>query len=104
MGMDISGAAIGTVIANMIIIPPCVIHMMKSKNLRLSKENLKPDWKYNKKIISLGAPAAISQAFTSLAFLIINGRITLNYFIMPSFALIAQAKLDITAQNNCVRL
>ena len=73
MGMDISGAAIGTVISNMIIIPPCVIHMMKSKSLRLSKENLKPDWKYNKKIISLGAPAAISQAFTSLAFLIING-------------------------------
>ncbi len=73
MGMDLSGAAIGTVIANMIIIPACIIHLMKSKSLRLSKENLLPDWKYDKKIFTLGAPAAISQAFTSLAFLIING-------------------------------
>ena len=73
MGMDISGAAIGTVIANMIIIPACIIHLMKSKRMRLNKEQLLPDWKYDKKIFSLGAPAAISQAFTSLAFLIING-------------------------------
>lgn len=73
MGMDISGAAIGTVIANMIIIPACIIHLMKSKKIPLTKENLLPDWKYDKKIFTLGAPAAISQAFTSLAFLIING-------------------------------
>ena len=73
MKMDLSGAAIGTVIANMIIIPACIIHMIKNKSLPLSKETIKPDWKYSKKIFSLGAPAAISQAFTSLAFLIING-------------------------------
>ena len=73
MGMDISGAAIGTVISNMIIIPACIIHMIKSKSMPLSKESVKPDWNYDKKIFTLGAPAAISQAFTSLAFLIING-------------------------------
>lgn len=73
MGMDIAGAAIGTVIANMIIIPACMIHLMKSKKMRLSFGSLLPNWNYDKKIFTLGAPAAISQAFTSLAFLIING-------------------------------
>ena len=47
MKMDLSGAAIGTVIANMIIIPACIIHMIKNKSLPLSKETIKPDWKYS---------------------------------------------------------
>ena len=94
MGMDISGAAIGTVIANMIIIPACIVHMVKSKSMPLSKESIKPNWKYDKKIFSLGAPAAISQAFTSLAFLIINGTMSgyqntldINYSILAPISI-----------------
>lgn len=72
--MDITGAALGTVIANMLIIPPCLIMLLCDKKsvIRLSFKDLKPDFKNIFKIFKLGLPAALSQAFTSLAFLLIN--------------------------------
>ena len=73
MKMDITGAALGTVIANVIIIFPCVIHMIKSSTLTLKLDGLTPNFEYISKIIKFGMPAAISQAFTSFGFLIING-------------------------------
>lgn len=73
LGMDIRGAALGTVIANMVIIPVCIIMMMRKNNtFSLELTDLVPDFKYIKKVFSLGMPAAISQAFTSLGFLLIN--------------------------------
>lgn len=74
LDMDIRGAALGTVIANMIIIPICIVMMVKKKNnvFSLELKDLKPDFKYIKKVFALGMPAAISQAFTSLGFLLIN--------------------------------
>lgn len=73
-GMDIRGAALATVIANMIIIPFCLFMMIKKKNniLNLELIDLKIEFKYVKKLFILGIPAAVSQAFTSLGFLLIN--------------------------------
>lgn len=75
--MDISGAALGTVIANMIIIVPCIILLFFDKKsiLRLRFSDFKFDFHYMKKLARLGIPAALSQAFTSLAFLLINSLI-----------------------------
>lgn len=72
--MDITGAALGTVIANMLIIPPCLIMLLcdKKSTIRLSIKDLVPDFKNIFRIFKLGLPAALSQAFTSLAFLLIN--------------------------------
>lgn len=74
VGMDIRGAALATVIANMIIIPFCIILMIRKRNniLHLEFKYLKPNFKYIKKLFVIGMPAAISQAFTSLGFLLIN--------------------------------
>ena len=69
----LAGAAYGTLIANVAIVPICLMHMIKSSKIKLTKETIKPDVKYDKKILSLGIPSAIAQAFTNLAFLIING-------------------------------
>lgn len=74
MKMDISGAALGTILANMLIIAPCIIMLLFDKKsvIVLSFRDLIPDFKYIFKIFKLGLPAALSQAFTSLAFLLIN--------------------------------
>lgn len=74
LNMDIRGAALATVIANMIVIPFCLFGMIKKKNniLRLEFKYLKPNMKYIKKLFKIGMPAAVSQAFTSLGFLLIN--------------------------------
>lgn len=73
----VAGAAIATVIGNMLIIPICLILMFKTKqkNMQLSIKDLKPNGHYIKKLFSLGTPAALSQAFTSVGFLIINSLI-----------------------------
>ena len=73
-GMDIRGAALATVIANMVVLPACIIMMIRKKNniLNLEYTDLKWESKYVKKLFIIGMPAAISQAFTSLGFLLIN--------------------------------
>ncbi len=73
--MGLAGAAYGTLIANLGIVPASIIHMCKSRKIRLTKESLRPNLKYDKKILGLAIPSAIAQGFTSLAFLIINGMI-----------------------------
>ena len=58
----------------MIIIPVCFIMMTKTKNeeMKLKFSDMKPNMKVIGKLFKLGLPAAMSQAFTSLGFLIIN--------------------------------
>lgn len=70
--MDLKGAAYATVIANMILVPICIIHMCNSKELKLTKESLIPDKRQIMQIFRLAWPSAISQAFTSLGFAILN--------------------------------
>lgn len=71
--LGVAGAAIGTVIGNVAVIPVCLIHMAKSTKIKLTKDTVKPNFHYSKKIFLFGMPAAIAQASTSLGFLIING-------------------------------
>lgn len=70
----LKGAAYATVIANMLIIPICLVLYFKTKNeeVRISFSDLKPNFKVMKNIFIIGIPAALSQAFSSLGFLIIN--------------------------------
>ena len=70
--MDLAGAAIATVIANWSIVPICIISMAVSKQNKLVLKELLPDFKVVLKLFKLGVPAALSQAFTSLGFVIIN--------------------------------
>ncbi len=70
--MDLSGAAYATVISNMILVPIVLIHMFKSKEMKLTFKALKIDTNKIIQIFKLAWPSAISQAFTSLGFAIIN--------------------------------
>ena len=72
MKMDLRGAAYATVISNMILVPIVIIHMCKSKDMKLTFESLKLDFEKIAQIFKLGWPSAVSQAFTSLGFAIIN--------------------------------
>lgn len=75
--MDIKGAAWATVIGNMIIVPICIFLLSRKRENSINLEivNMKPNYHYIKKIFMLGSPAALSQAFTSLGFVIINSLI-----------------------------
>lgn len=70
--MDLRGAAYATVISNMILVPIVIIHMCKSKDMKLTLNSLKLDFSKIAQIFKLGWPSAVSQAFTSLGFVIIN--------------------------------
>lgn len=71
--MDITGAAIATVIGNLIIVPICIVHLFRKKdNMNVEIKDMKLEWHYTKKIFRVGIPAALSQVFTSLAFVIVN--------------------------------
>ena len=69
---DLRGAAYATVISNMILVPIVIIHMCKSKDMKLTLESIKLDFGKIAQIFKLGWPSAVSQAFTSLGFAIIN--------------------------------
>lgn len=70
--MDLRGAAYATVISNMILVPIVIVHMRKSKDMQLTIDSLKFDLSKVSQIFKLGWPSAVSQAFTSLGFAIIN--------------------------------
>lgn len=70
--MDLRGAAYATVISNMILVPIVLIHMRKSKEMPLNLTSLKLNGKKIVQIFRLAWPSAVSQAFTSLGFAIIN--------------------------------
>ncbi len=86
--MDLKGAAYATVFGNMILVPIVIVHMRKSNDLKLTGESLKLDFGKIKQIFKLGWPSAISQAFTSLGFLIINSVIA-DYEIKHSINILS---------------
>lgn len=72
MKMDLKGAAYATVISNMILVPIVLIHMRNSKEMKLTIRSLKINPEKIVQIFKLAWPSAVSQAFTSLGFAIIN--------------------------------
>ena len=86
--MGIRGAAIGTLLAHIIIVPIFMILMFKPNSERISINftHLRTDFDEIKKLFQLGWPAAFSQAFTSLGFIIINALILgLGYSTVNAF-------------------
>lgn len=77
LGFDLTGAAWGTVIGNMIIIPFCIGFLRKDHrfSMNLDWNSFKLDLKVLGRIFTLGWPAAISQSFTALGFVIVNSMI-----------------------------
>jgi len=80
MGLGVAGAAYATLIANAIIMPVALslLFLDKKSEIVLTKQSMKPDGGLMWIIFNLGWPSAVSQALTSLGFLIINA-ITLSY-------------------------
>lgn len=72
--MNIQGAALATVIANIIVTPVFIMLSVKKANnpVKLELRNLRPNFKMIKELVKLAIPATLSYALTSLAFIIIN--------------------------------
>lgn len=72
--MQINGAALATVIGNVLIMPFCIFLMIRKKNnpISLHIKDLKLNFPHMRQLFRVGMPAALSQAFTSLGFLLIN--------------------------------
>lgn len=73
----INGAALGTVIGVYTTMPIFLFLLFKDKKAEvfISLKDIKFNYNESKKIITLGIPSAMSQAFQSLGFLIINSMI-----------------------------
>lgn len=73
--MGVKGAALSTLISNIVIVPVFLLMLFKSGrgNISINFTDVKFDITEAKLIVKLGIPAALSQAFASLGFLIING-------------------------------
>ena len=74
LGMDLRGAAIGTVISNMIFIPVCLFLLFRNNDLnyRLTSDVLKLNPKMIRKLLYLGVPSALAQGLTSVGFMVVN--------------------------------
>lgn len=72
--MGVFGAALGTVIGNSLIVPVFLFLLFRKNDneIKIDLKKLRFSSYEVKKIFRIGTPAAISQAFTSLGFLIIN--------------------------------
>lgn len=72
--MGIAGAAIGTVLGNVVIMPIFLVMMFQKNNrhVNISVSDVKADSDEIYRIFSLSWPVSISQALTSFGFLILN--------------------------------
>lgn len=59
--MGVEGAALATIISQFITFILNVLYLRKLKNIKLTKENLKPNWKIIKKVTMLGTSSFITQ-------------------------------------------
>ena len=86
--MGVFGAALGTTIANVILMPFFIVMMFhgKGENITITMADVTSDSAEIKKIFQLAWPVSISQALTSLGFLLVNafifsyGQNTVNAF------------------------
>ncbi|MCI8331131.1 MAG: MATE family efflux transporter [Bacilli bacterium] len=59
--MGVEGAALATIISQFITFILNILYLKKLKNIKLTKENLKPNWKIIKKVTMLGTSSFITQ-------------------------------------------
>jgi putative MATE family efflux protein len=73
LGFGVPGAAIATLIANVIIIPVGLLQLFHSKTgITISCKYLKLDPEIARNIIRIAIPASLGQAITSIGFIIMN--------------------------------
>jgi putative MATE family efflux protein len=73
LGFGVPGAAIATLIANVIIIPVGLLQLFHSKTgITISWKYLKLDPEIARNIIRIAIPASLGQAITSIGFIIMN--------------------------------
>lgn len=79
--MGVAGAGLATLIANILIMPPAILMLFfdKKADICIDFKDIKIDKEEIKLLIRLGIPSALSQAFSSLGFLFINGFIKRGY-------------------------
>ena len=79
--MGVAGAGIATLIANILIMPPAILMLFfdKKADICIDLKDIKIDKEEIKLLVKLGIPSALSQAFSSLGFLFINGFIKRGY-------------------------
>lgn len=80
LDLGLRGAAIGTIIGNIMIMPAYLFMLFKDKkaDISISIKDIKFNQREANQILRLGLPSAASQAFTSLGFLIVNA-LVLSY-------------------------
>jgi putative MATE family efflux protein len=73
-GLEIAGAAYGTLLGNVIIMPIFIFLMFKKseRHIYITLKDIKFDSSLIRRLFKLAWPAAVSQAFTSTGFLILN--------------------------------
>lgn len=73
-GLEVAGAALGTLAGNLIIMPIFLFLMFRGGNRHISIKlnDIKMDFALIGRLFNLAWPAAISQAITSIGFLILN--------------------------------
>lgn len=72
LGFGISGAAIATLIAQMISSLYCLYHIRKIEILKLSSSDYKPDGSLSSKLLMLGFPMAFQNAIISVGGMIVQ--------------------------------
>lgn len=73
MGMGVYGAALATVLSQVVKTPFCIYHIFIEKDeSRLSIRDLKPDFTCIKKLVKIAVPSAGAQAFSSFGFLFLQ--------------------------------
>lgn len=73
MGMGVYGAALATVISQVVKVPFCLYHLFVEKSeARLSLKDLNPDFGRIMKLVKIAVPSASAQAFSSFGFLFLQ--------------------------------
>lgn len=73
MGMGVYGAALATVISQIIKVPFCMYHIFVEKGeSRLAFSDLRPDFTRIRKLVKIAIPSASAQAFSSFGFLFLQ--------------------------------
>lgn len=76
MNLGVFGAALGTLIGNAVITPYCVYMLFSRRNqIAIDKSHFKIDMSEVRTMVKVGIPSALSQALSSLGFLILQALI-----------------------------
>ncbi|HII60859.1 MATE family efflux transporter [Pyrococcus horikoshii] len=73
LNLGVEGAALATVLSNSVgtVIGVRILTSGRA-GLKISRENLKPDWKFYSKIVRIGLPSSIGQSANSFGFVVLT--------------------------------